>query len=275
LNFYQIDALLSYSLKSRAFYGLLTPILILKQRFTANNDSFPMVSELRDGELKVSVIIPSLNEASVLESTLTHVKKLAPYEVIVVDGGSEDSTLDIAGRFDAKLVSCQKGRSIQMNAGAVEASGDLLLFLHADSSVDLQGYMKMKKEMKNPRWVGGAFSLYINSDKIALRIVAAFATLRSRFLHLAYGDQTLFVRARVFREMGGFPDVPICEDLSFFRKLSKKGSTLMLKERSFTSPRRWQAEGVIFTTARNFVIAVFFLLGVSPDMLCKWYPEKR
>jgi rSAM/selenodomain-associated transferase 2 len=221
--------------------------------------------------VKISVIIPTLNEALILNQTLTAINSHSPHEVIIADGGSQDGTLDIAEKFSLRIVTSPPGRALQMNAGAETATGDLLLFLHADSRVGTNSYNKMVDVMKQGNSLGGAFSLAIESKKPSLRLISTLATLRSKYLHLVYGDQAIFVRTRVFREMGGFASLPICEDLDFFRRLQKKGPTVLLEEKAFTSARRWRTEGIVFTTLRNMVIATLFLLGFPPRILSKWY----
>ncbi|MDA0690983.1 MAG: TIGR04283 family arsenosugar biosynthesis glycosyltransferase [Nitrospinae bacterium] len=221
--------------------------------------------------VKISVIIPTLNEALILNQTLTAINQHSPHEVIIADGGSQDDTLDIAKSFSLRIVNSPPGRALQMNAGARTATGELLLFLHADSQVDAKSYKKMVAVMKRGNSLGGAFSLAIESDKPSLRLISTLATLRSKYLHLVYGDQAIFVRTHVFREMGGVACLPICEDLDFFRRLQKKGPTVLLEEKTFTSARRWRTEGIVFTTLRNIVIAALFLLGFPPRILSKWY----
>ncbi len=221
--------------------------------------------------MKVSVVIPTLNESSALPQTLQAIRRHEPHEIIVADGGSQDETRAIAGQLACKTVESPPGRAHQMNSGARAATGDILLFLHADSAVDGESYRKMVAVMQEGGKLGGAFSLAIESERMSLRLIAKLATLRSRYLHLVYGDQAIFVRAGTFNEMEGFRSLPICEDLDFFKRLKKKGATVVLKEKARTSPRRWLTEGVWFTTFRNSVIATLFLVGFSPQTLSKWY----
>ena len=222
--------------------------------------------------MKVSIIVPTLNEELVLENTLTHIQQLSPHELIVSDGGSNDYTYRIADRFSHRVITGSAGRALQMNAGANEATGDLLLFLHADSRIEPESYRKMLEYMKNPKWIGGAFTLCIESGKWSLKLIALLANIRSKYFGVAYGDQGFFVRKEVFNDMNGFSPIPICEDLDFYYRLRKKGSVILLKEKAHTSPRRWINEGIFFTTARNFFIAVLFGLGFPPHILTKWYP---
>ncbi len=222
--------------------------------------------------MKVSIIVPTLNEELVLEKTLTQFQQLSPHELIVSDGGSDDDTRNIAGRFSHRVITGSAGRALQMNVGADEATGDILLFLHADSRIEPESYRKMLECMENPKWIGGAFTLCIESGKWSLKLIALLANIRSKYFGLAYGDQGFFVRKEVFNDMNGFSPIPICEDLYFYYRLRKKGSVILLKEKAHTSPRRWINEGIFFTTARNFFIAVLFGLGFPPHILTKWYP---
>ena len=225
--------------------------------------------------LKVSIIIPTYNESTTLSETLTRLKALHPFEIIIGDGQSEDDTIAIAHRHEVTVVQSPRGKAMQMNAAAGEAQGDLLLFLHADSHIDSLGYRKMTEAMSDSRTLGGAFSLEIDSPLPALKRVSRWANMRSRYLNLVYGDQGFFVRAQVFLELKGFQPLPICEDLEFYRRLKKKGPVVLLREKAYTSPRRWLAEGTRFTTFRNTAIASLFLMGFSPALLSRWYPPKR
>ena len=221
--------------------------------------------------MKTSIIIPTLNEAQYLSETLAQIQQLSPHEIIISDGGSNDNTLKIASKFTQNLIKGPAGRALQMNAGAQVATGDLLLFLHADSCIERASYQKMLTAMKKTEVLGGAFSLLIDSDRWALQIINQFANLRSRYLGRAYGDQAFFVKKHVFQEMKGFTDFPICEDLDFYKRLKILGPVVLLKEEVLTSPRRWINEGIWFTTIRNILIATLFELGFPPRILTKWY----
>lgn len=221
--------------------------------------------------MKVSIIVPTLNEELVLEKTLTQIQQLSPHELIVSDGGSTDDTSQIAKKFSHHIVTGPAGRAIQMNAGANEATGDLLLFLHADNRLEPESYRKMLECMENPEWIGGAFTLCIESDKWSISLITLLANIRARYFGLAYGDQGFFVRKEVFKDMNGFSPIPICEDLDFYRRFRKKGPVILLREKTHTSPRRWIKEGIGFTTARNVLIAILFGLGFPPRTLTKWY----
>ncbi|CCQ91064.1 Glycosyl transferase, family 2 [Nitrospina gracilis 3/211] len=225
--------------------------------------------------MNVSVIIPTWNESRLLPDTLERLTRISPYEILIGDGGSDDDTRSIAERHGVRCIESPRGRAPQMNAAAKEAQGNLLLFLHADSHLDETGFQRMVAVMQRGRHIGGAFSLAIDSQRPALQTISRLATLRSRYLNLVYGDQGIFVLPEVFHELGGFSPLPICEDLDFFRRLKKRGRTVILREAVSTSARRWHAEGLIWTTSRNILIASLFLMGFSPTRLSKWYPPKR
>jgi rSAM/selenodomain-associated transferase 2 len=228
-----------------------------------------------DSLLKVSIIVPTLNEAQGLTETLTQTQQLLPYELVVSDGGSHDDTLEIAEEFTEHVVKGSAGRALQMNAGARVATGDIFLFLHADSRIEPASYEKMLHSLGSSEKIGGAFSLCIDSDKWSLRLIARLANLRSKYFGMAYGDQVFFVKNSTFKQMNGFAELPICEDIDFFKRLRKLGPVILLKEKAFTSSRRWLKEGVWFTTLRNILIATLFKLGFPPRIMKKWYQAIR
>ncbi len=221
--------------------------------------------------LKLSVIVPAFNESRVIEKTLLQIQNFGPYEIIVSDGGSNDETRSIVERLGIKIVDAPRGRAAQMNAAAEAASGDVLWFLHADSIVELTGYDKMIQVMSSGEFIGGAFSLDIASSKRSLKFISAVATLRSKYLGLTYGDQGIFVQRKIFRRMDGYKNLPICEDLEFFQRLRREGRIAILDEKASTSARRWLAEGIVFATLRNWLIASLFIMGFPPKVLSRWY----
>jgi rSAM/selenodomain-associated transferase 2 len=228
-----------------------------------------------DSLLKDSNIVPTLNEAQGLRDTLTQIQQLCPHELVVSDGGSDDNTLKIAKKFTEHVVSGPAGRALQMNAGAQIATGDIFIFLHADCRIEPASYEKMLHSLKSSEKIGGAFSLCIDSDKWSLRLITRLANLRSKFFGMAYGDQAFFVKNSTFQQMNGFAELPICEDIDFFKRLRKLGPVILLKEKSRTSPRRWIKEGIWFTTLRNILITILFELGFPPRILTKWYQAIR
>ncbi|HLF86379.1 MAG TPA: TIGR04283 family arsenosugar biosynthesis glycosyltransferase [Nitrospiria bacterium] len=224
--------------------------------------------------LRVSVIMPVLNEEGIIEETIRSLND-PRLELIVVDGGSRDKTASIVSRYKARLIPSMPGRGRQMNHGARCATKDILLFLHGDAKITEKGIDAMLKAMENPLIIGGAFRLAIDSRSPCLSFVALWANMRSIIFGLPYGDQGIFVRRSAFEEIGGYQDVPIMEDLEFIRRLKRRGKIRILGESISVSSRRWDKEGPIYTTLRNLILTAFFLLGVSPKKLYKWYKNIR
>ncbi|MGD2180872.1 TIGR04283 family arsenosugar biosynthesis glycosyltransferase [Lusitaniella coriacea] len=220
----------------------------------------------------LSVIIPALNEAATLLKTLHYTQIGADLEIIVVDGGSEDNTIELAQNAGVKVISSPKtGRAQQMNAGAAIATGDILLFLHADTHLPL-GYDEMIREaLSHPKTIAGAFELAIDGKGLPLRWVEKMVNARSRVLQFPYGDQALFLKTSVFLELGGFPNLPIMEDFEFIRQLKGQGRITILPAKVLTSGRRWQKLGVFKTTLINQTIILGYFLGVPPTTLRRWY----
>lgn len=223
----------------------------------------------------ISVVIPTLNEGRLLPVTLARLAEERQCQVIVSDGGSRDETCDIAKNHSCQLVCGPPGRGRQMNGGAALADGPILLFLHADSELP-RDFAAMVTEAVLAKGVsGGAFSLKIAGDRPALKVIAAFANLRSRLLQLPYGDQALFTTTRAFYSIGGFPETPIMEDVVFIRRLRSLGRIRILPETVTTSSRRWDHLGVARTTLINQLILIGHGCGVADTTLAKWYQRLR
>ncbi|WP_013321303.1 TIGR04283 family arsenosugar biosynthesis glycosyltransferase [Gloeothece verrucosa] len=220
----------------------------------------------------ISLIIPVLNEASTLEKTVLRLLDDTEIEIIVVDGGSQDETVKISQALGVKVFCCnQTGRAHQMNIGASTATGEILIFLHADTILPQDYKHWVKTTLSNPKIIAGAFELKIDSEKLSLRLVEAMVNLRSRFLSLPYGDQAFFLYASVFRDMGGFANMPIMEDYEFIQRLRRKGKISIAPVSVITSDRRWRKLGVIKTTLINQLIIIGYYLGISPDRLAAFY----
>ena len=219
---------------------------------------------------RISIIIPTLNEAASITATLEHIRNLPNVEVIVADGGSHDQTAELARATGAMVVACNPGRGKQMNAGAALASGEVLLFLHADTTLpdDFADHVWQTLREGNS---GGAFRLRIGAKGWMLRLIESGANLRSRWLQLPYGDQAIFVNASKFFSLGGFQNWPLMEDYDFCRRLQKTGRIVLTPATVTTSARRWLRLGVLRTTLTNLVCVVAFRLGVSPVTLARWY----
>ena len=220
---------------------------------------------------RISVIVPTLNEQACLAATLDAVALASGDELIIVDAGSADATPDIARRYTRRFYQGPRGRAQQMNVGARQAGGDVLLFLHADTLLPAGGLEAVRQTLEQPGAVAGAFRLVITPATPALRLVAWGTNLRSRFGGLPYGDQALFVRRRVFEELGGYDEVPFMEDIRLVQALRRRGRLVLLPQAVATSGRRWQRDGVLYTTLRNLVLMTLYFCGVQPATLKRWY----
>lgn len=224
---------------------------------------------------RISVIIPALNEADNISETLSSIGRGSNTEVIVVDGGSHDDTVSIAKTLGARVINGLPSRSRQMNQGADAASGDVLLFLHADTRLPENFDRHILGVIKLPGVVAGAFSLHIDSPVPALRFIEGMANWRSRYLRMPYGDQAIFMLSVTFRELGGFPDIPIMEDFELIQRLRKKGNIVTLPEPVQTSARRWLNCGVLKTTLINQLIIVSYFMGISPVAIARLYSGRK
>ncbi len=222
-----------------------------------------------------SFIIPVWKEESLISQTIEHIRSLqsaASAEIIVVDGDPEGKTMKIARRAGVKTAIAQKGRGIQMNHGEVLASGNILIFLHADTRLPLDALGLIDAVMQDKACMAGAFDLAIDSKRPIFRLIEKAASLRSRLTRLPYGDQAVFMRKAVFNELGGFRDIPIMEDVEIMRRIKKQGGKIHIIDRTVrTSARRWDREGVVYTTLRNWLLIIFYLLGVKPEKLVRFY----
>ncbi len=189
----------------------------------------------------------------------------------MVDGGSSDSTAEIARAVASRVLIVPGGRTAQMNAGAAVASGEVLLFLHGDTVLPRAWLDAVDAAMNQPGVVGGAFELGLDDSAPAMRIVEWLANFRSRQFQMPYGDQAIFVRADAFAKVGGFPNMPIMEDLEFVGRLRKLGRVRIANARVVTSARRWKELGVLRTTVVNQVVIAGYYLGFSPRALRRLY----
>jgi len=219
----------------------------------------------------LSIIIPVQNEEKRLSILLPVLKKQTDTEIIVSIGDSKDGSFDLAKQFSHHVIRTNSGRANQMNEGAKLATGEVLLFLHADSIIPENISGKILETCRKPGVIGGALKLKFDSSRFSLRYVSWTANLRAKYLNLPYGDQGIFIRRDVFEQVGGFPDTPFMEDVQLVRKMVKKGKLKILKEGIVTSARRWEENGVFRTTVMNILFIGLFFLGFSPTRLKKWY----
>lgn len=225
----------------------------------------------KPGVPRLSVIIPTLNEATHIDRVLEDVLQGEALEVIVADGGSSDSTVEQASALGARIHQGLPGRARQMNQGAALARGTIFFFVHADSRLPAGFDRVIRRELAAANVAAGAFSLGIDAASKKIRIVEYWANLRSHYLGLPYGDQGMYIRAALFHRCGGFPELPIMEDFAMMRHLRKTGRIVTAPERIHTSSRRWRRMGVLRTTLINQAIIAGFLLGASAERLSRWY----
>lgn len=223
------------------------------------------------GQERISVIIPTLNEAACLDETLRPLLGASNVETIVVDGNSHDGTGKIAAARGAVVLEGSPGRARQMNAAAAAATGSVLLFLHADSRLPDGFDVHVRRILARPGVIAGAFRLRIDGARGSLRLIQRMANLRARYLHMPYGDQALFLRRDVFEQMGGFSELPIMEDYELVRRLRRRGRIAIAEAAVITSSRRWKALGPWRTTWINQKIVLGYHLNVSPRRLARWY----
>jgi rSAM/selenodomain-associated transferase 2 len=220
----------------------------------------------------LSIIMPVLNEA---EHIIAALEALAPLrrrgvEVIVVDGGSSDATVQHAQALADRVISAPRGRAVQMNAGAAAADGEVLLFLHADTTLPQNADRLVLDALSKWRQVWGRFDVRING-RAFLTIVATMMNLRSRLTGIATGDQAMFVRRDVFAAVGGFPEIALMEDIALSRRLKQRGRPLRLSQRVITSGRRWQQHGVARTILLMWRLRLAYFFGAEPAALARQY----
>ena len=228
----------------------------------------------------ISIIIPVLNEPGTIQSTLESLAYQCTektVEIVVVDADPVEGTLkaidvkNLSGPL-LKIATSDKGRGIQMNKGAELASGPILLFLHADTLLPGGGIDAVFSVLQNQDLVGGAFDLGIRSNRWGYHIIETVASTRSRITRLPYGDQAIFLRKKYFHMLGGYSPIPIMEDVDIMQRIKKRGDTIeIINKRVQTNPRRWEKEGMVFGTLRNWILMILYLTGVSPHKLGRWY----
>jgi rSAM/selenodomain-associated transferase 2 len=224
--------------------------------------------------MSISVIIPTLNEAAGVAETIRCVRAQSPLEILVVDGGSCDATRAAATEAD-RILEAPRGRASQLNAGAALARGDVLLFLHADCTLEDGALAEAQRLLRRRSVIAGCFRMTVRAAGLLYRSIDFFATARVRLTGLAYGDQGLFLRRTDFERLGSFPPLRLMEDVFFSRTLRRHGRVVVASRRIFVSPRRWQRAGLVRQTLRNWALTALAAAGMHPDWLARYYPPVR
>jgi rSAM/selenodomain-associated transferase 2 len=221
----------------------------------------------------ISVIIPTLNEEENIRRCIEGgLKDGCACEIIVADGGSTDKTAESAKRYSGvSFIQSRKGRGIQMNMGASASSGDILLFLHADTVLETGWATEINSVLEDDSISGGAFTFSIRSQLWKYRLVEAWVKLRCKIFSFPYGDQAIFVRKSAFDLIGGYKSIPLMEDVDFIERLKKLGTIVILNKKAMTSERRWSKKGLIRTAAMNQLIMLLYKFGVNPCRLARIY----
>jgi rSAM/selenodomain-associated transferase 2 len=225
--------------------------------------------------MKISVVIPTLNEEFSLPTTLAAVSRLKGVsEIIVVDGGSNDATLTIARKFGARIVQTEPSRGLQLHAGAKAATGDVFWFLHADTLPPGDADEQITKALEEKKTVGGNFEIRFDGESRAAKFLTRLYP-KLRVLGLCYGDSAFFVRRAIYERSGGFPDLPLFEDVEFYRRVQQFGRFVNLKSFVTSSSRRFENRSFVLTFARWSLFQGLYWLGVSPRILAKRYAHIR
>jgi len=223
--------------------------------------------------MRISVVIPAINEALSIQRAIKSVQEAGFDEILVADGGSEDETPQIAVRCGASVVHGERGRAVQQNLGAQHVTGNVLLFLHADNWLAPEAGQQLRDCLSNPRVLGGAFEQQIEASGMLFRLLERGNAARVRLQNMAYGDQAIFMRRETFDQLGGFPEVQLMEDLLLMRAFRKFSKPSLLPGPVHVHPRRWQQRGLVQQTLKNWSLILGERFGVSPDRLARFYPS--
>ncbi len=237
----------------------------------------PLVAIAAVNGSSLSVIIPALNEAEVIQSTLAPLQPMRAHgvEVVLVDGGSDDATVSLARPLTDRVIRSVRGRAQQMQAGVVASSGCVLWFLHADTSIPDNADQLISDALEGGQSHWGRFDITLTGNHVLLQAVAWLMNRRSRLTGIATGDQGIFVRRDLYDCVGGFPLIPLMEDIALSRALKQHSRPARIKQKIESSPRRWHKHGVIRTILSMWGLRLAYFLGVSPEQLAKYYVANR
>jgi len=227
--------------------------------------------------MKISIVIPVLNEAVLVVQNLPALQPLraAGHELILVDGGSDDATVSLSEPFVDQTIRSSKGRSRQMNNGAMAAKGDVLLFLHIDTLLPEGADRLIMNGMKREMGSWGRFDVRLSGGHLLFRAVNCLMNWRSRVTGIATGDQAIFVQKKLFRTVGGFPDIDLMEDIALSKRLKGYSLPCCLWQRVITSSRRWEKKGMVRTILLMWFLRGAYFFNVTPNRLAKFYDRPR
>jgi len=221
----------------------------------------------------VSVIVPTLNESAQIAATLSALQEMrsSGHEVILVDGGSDDGTRDVVTPWVDRVLLGPAGRALQQNAGALEARGDTLLFLHADTLIPSEAMAEFLDGFPASPRVWGWFDVTLSGSHFMFRVVETLMNARARLSRITTGDHAIFVKRVAFEKVGGYPEIPLMEDVAISRLLKREGRPFCPGRRIVTSSRRWEEKGILRTILLMWRLRLAYALGADPRRLARSY----
>lgn len=225
-------------------------------------------------DFKISVIIPTLNEEDRIGDLIKSLRALNnSLEIIISDGQSRDNTVNIAKSLNTVVVvnNSLVGRGAQMDSGAKVATGDVLIFLHSDTTLPHNWENLVSTALQQDNAVGGAFTLKTDGHGFKYRVLEKVVKLRNSLLKLTYGDQAIFIKQNVFNKIGGFRSLHLMEDIDCVKRLRAVGEFILLPEQAVTSARRWEKKGFFKTTTRNIIYICLYFIGIKPETIYRLY----
>ncbi len=223
----------------------------------------------------ISVVIPMYNECESILHVLNDLKNRGDQvEIIVVDGGSSDESMSMACKL-ARVETSRKGRAVQMNAGAETASGDILLFLHADTVLPEGALAKVKECLKDPDVIGGRFKVSLTGQAYGYRLVSWMINLRDGLTKGFTGDQAIFIKRESFFAIGRYKEMQLFEDLDLARRMKRSGKVVRIPDNVVTSSRRWEKGGLLKTITKMWILRTLYLVGVPDRILSRGYDDVR
>jgi len=219
-----------------------------------------------------TIIIPTLNEEAEIQACLTQLQGLRAqgFEVIVADGGSVDKTPQLVEGLCDQFISARRGRAGQMNVAALQARGEIIFFLHVDTRLP-DKFSELVHSIKVDAFYWGRFDVKLSGQHWSFRVIESMMNLRSRLTGIATGDQVIFLSKKLYREVGGFPEIELMEDIAMSRRLRKISLPLCLRQKVLTSSRRWERDGIISTIIKMWWLRFSYFIGIDPATLARQY----